>query len=55
MLKFKDLKDNKNYIAIGSDGKEYNGTFINKYFPGGVFFCCYPQNVELIGFIEKEG
>lgn len=55
MLKFEELKDNQEYIAVGSNGREYKGTYVNKYLPGGVFFCCYPQNVELIGFIEKEG
>ena len=55
MLKFEDLKHNKNYIAIGDNGKEYQGTFVDKYFPGGVFFCCYPQGVKLIGYKEVEG
>jgi hypothetical protein len=52
MLNFKELKDGKKYIAIGSDGRKYEGIFVNDYIPGGVFFCCYPHGVELLYFEE---
>ena len=54
MLKFNELQNGKDYIAIGDNGKEYNGTFVDDYFPGGVFFCCYPDGVKLVGYREVE-
>ena len=37
------LQDGKDYIATALDGEKYKGTFVNKYVPGGIFFCCYPR------------
>lgn len=54
MLKFNELQNGKEYIAIGDNGREYKGTFVDDYFPGGVFFCCYPDGVKLVGYREVE-
>lgn len=35
MLKFNELQNGKEYIAIGDNGREYKGTFVDDYFPGG--------------------
>lgn len=52
MKKFKELESGKDYIAIGSDGKEYEGKA--QYFEniGMIFFCCHPQEIKLIEFKE---
>lgn len=42
-MKFNELKDGKEYYAKAMDGKEYKGTFVNKYFPGGVFYSVHPM------------
>lgn len=52
MLKFNELQDGKDYIAVGDNGKEYEGTFVDDYIPGGVFYCIYPHGVNLVGFKE---
>lgn len=52
MNKIENLKNGKNYIAIGTDGNEYEGTA--KYFEklGMIFFTCVPEGVDLIDFKE---
>lgn len=54
MLKFNELQNGKEHIAIGDNGREYKGTFVDDYFPGGVFFAVWPDGVELIGYREVE-
>ena len=39
------------YFAIGSNGKAYKATFVNKYIPGGVFFFVIPDYVRIIGYV----
>lgn len=53
MKKFGELESGKDYIATGTDGRKYEGTA--KYFDnlGIIFFCCYPQGVDLVEFEEK--
>ena len=42
-MSFDDLEDGKEYYAKASDGKEYKGIFVNKYFPSGVFYSIHPM------------
>ena len=52
LLDFEQLQDGKNYIAIDNNGSEYSASA--KHFEGHglVVFCCYPSEVELIGYKE---
>ena len=57
MLK-ENLIDGKSYIATDKEGNKYTGTFVDKYIPGGVFFCVFPaycsdgNKNELVSFEE---
>lgn len=53
MLSFEEISKNKligEYIAIGSSGKKYNATFIDKYCDSGVMFFCIPEKENIIGY-----
>ena len=39
------------YFAICANGKAYPATYVNDYFPGGTFFFCIPQGIEILGYI----
>ena len=54
MLTMNELKDNRHYNALGTDGKYYHVVFVNDYIPGGVIFGCVPENVGFVGFEELE-
>lgn len=44
--------DNSQWLAIGSDGKEYTATFVRRYNPKGTMFFCIPYDVEIIGYLQ---
>ena len=46
MLSFTELEDGRDYIATDLQGKKYRGTFVDRYIPGGIFFCCFPRFLE---------
>lgn len=39
------------YFAIGSNGKAYHASYVNRYLPGGVFYFCIPAGVEILGYV----
>lgn len=39
------------YFAIGNDGKAYEGTFVNKGLPGGVFYSVIPSGIKVLGYV----
>lgn len=41
------------YFAIGNNGKAYHASYVNKYLPGGVFYFCIPQGVEVLGYVPE--
>jgi hypothetical protein len=45
----KNQKEDKNYIAIGDNGKEYTASWVVKY---PAMFFCIPSTVEVIGYKE---
>jgi hypothetical protein len=53
MLSFKEIsecqKEDKEYKAIGSNGKEYNAHWVVKY---KAMFFAIPSTVEVIGYKE---
>lgn len=54
MLQSEDIKGDEmqgEYFAIGSNGKAYHATFVNKYIPGGVFFFVIPDYVRILGYV----
>ena len=54
MLQSEDINGDEmqgEYFAIGSNGKAYKATFVNKYIPGGVFFFVIPDYVRIIGYV----
>lgn len=55
MLTHDDLKENVKYWAVCSDGKKREAAFVNKYIPGGVVFCVYPDYVTIFGYELVEG
>lgn len=42
------------YFAIGNNGRAYHATYVNKYFPGGVFYFCIPANVKILGYVPVQ-
>lgn len=40
------------YLAIGSNGKSYNASYVPQYKPSGVMFFCIPADVEILGYLE---
>ena len=41
------------YLAIGSDGKEYPASYDPRYLTNGVMFFCIPSDVEILGYIKN--
>lgn len=45
----KNQKADKNYIAIGDNGKEYDASWVVKY---PAMFFCIPSTVKVLGYKE---
>jgi hypothetical protein len=55
MLTFEEISttqtEDKEYIAIGDNDKEYDAHWTTKY--NGVMFFCIPSTVQVLGYKEK--
>lgn len=49
-----DLREGVEYWAICTDGQRRDASFVDRYVPGGVVFCVYPDSVNIIGYEVKE-
>lgn len=53
MLTFEEIrknqKEDKEYIAIGNNGKKYSASWVVKY---PAMFFCIPSTVEILGYKE---
>lgn len=53
MLSYEEIlnnqKEDKDYIAIGNNGKEYSAAWVVKY---PAMFFCIPSTVKVIGYKE---
>lgn len=44
--------NHKKWLAIGSNGKEYQATFTREYDKKGTMFFCIPYSVEILGYFK---